>query len=187
MIRAIASIPASNCGPRSNKSSARTRSSHARRASPALTSGCLRTDNNMTGANCPASICDTVKKRAPTGSCANGRPALSSASMFHRFSWAATRDAISRSGVTSATRLPSASTDWRIRTEMARASSALSSASSKRTLSIVRRARERFRHATVCWGRQKISCTACAVLGGILPNKSTSLRSIPMRCSNNLR
>ena len=127
-----ASIPASPSGgrgPRRARSSRRALSSQARRSPACPASGCFTSASVATGARRSAAAAVMPSSRVPTGAWDNGLPALSSAWMPQRCSRADTREASSRSGVTSAAVLLGVSSTSRMAIAMACASAAGSGSS----------------------------------------------------------
>ena len=174
--------------PRKARSSMRTLSSHSSRCSPANTKGCLAIANMLDAENRLEMASTSASVSVPGGVCSKGIPALSSTSMPHRRNCAATRTASSRSGVISAMRFCETSSAPRMRTAIALASCALSSASNHFACGRLLRNAGKPCHMTLCSGRQNISEIAAPFGSARATGKiSISLRSTPIRSSRCFR
>ncbi len=170
--------------PRMAKSSRRTWSSHTSRSAPANTNGCLAIANMLDAEKRFEIASTSASASVPGGACSKGIPALSSTSMPHLRNCPATRTASSRSGVISATRFCAISRAPRMRTAIALASCALSSASNHFACGRLLRSAGRPCHCTLCSGRQNISEIASPLGSGLAVGRiSISLRSIPISSS----
>ena len=170
--------------PRNARSSSRTWSNHASRSAPAKANGCWAIAN-IADAEKRLEIASTnASASVPGGVCSKGMPALSSTCMPHLRNCPATRTANSRSGVMRAVRLCATSSAPRIRTAIAFASCALSSASNHFACGKLLRNAGRPCHWTLCSGRQNISEIA-APFGSdwAVGRTSISLRSMPISSS----
>ncbi len=185
--------PPAGRGPRSARSSRRTLSSHARRASPSPpTSGCLSRASSGTGARSSDCTDAIARSRVPGANSDKGCPALSSASMSQRRSRADTLRASMRSGVTSAAVLPGDSSASRIASAIAWASAAWSGNSTARIPVSLRSAGRRLFHLSL----KSAAVIACAIARertageAALPDDGqscTSSRATPIRSSRSFK
>ena len=182
--RVIAASPMPVAVPRNARSSWRTWSNQSSLCVPANTKGCLAMAKMLDAENRLQIASTSASASVPGGVCSKGIPALSSTSIPQRRNCPATRTANSRSGVISATRFCAVSNAPRIRTAMALASCALSSASNHLACGRLLRSGGSSCQYTLCSGRQNISEIVVASGTDLAVGRTAiSLRSMPISSS----